>query len=136
MNLELSTPRRRSVMSLTPLIDVVFILLLFFMLASDFSQERSVAWSSVNEEQGQSPEQLLEFSLVYLQTTELYILDNKPITQTSLLEELAARQGVNPAHAVVVSVSAEIDVQTLLSLLATIKKLGITNVKMGGSKAP
>lgn len=35
--------RRRSLISLTPLIDVVFILLLFFMLASSFLDLRSIA---------------------------------------------------------------------------------------------
>jgi biopolymer transport protein ExbD len=36
------TPRRRTLISLTPLIDVVFILLVFFMLASNFSQLRAI----------------------------------------------------------------------------------------------
>jgi len=35
--------RRRAGVSLTPLIDVVFILLVFFMLASSFQQWRSIA---------------------------------------------------------------------------------------------
>lgn len=34
--------RRRSLISLTPLIDVVFILLIFFMLASSFMEWRSI----------------------------------------------------------------------------------------------
>lgn len=36
------TKRRRIAISLTPLIDVVFILLIFFMLASSFQKNRSV----------------------------------------------------------------------------------------------
>lgn len=35
-------PRRRSLISLTPLIDVVFILLLFFMLASSFTNLHAI----------------------------------------------------------------------------------------------
>jgi biopolymer transport protein ExbD len=38
-------PRRRSLISLTPLIDVVFILLVFFMLASNFTQIRAIGVS-------------------------------------------------------------------------------------------
>lgn len=34
--------RRRSLISLTPLIDVVFILLIFFMLASSFSTDQAI----------------------------------------------------------------------------------------------
>jgi biopolymer transport protein ExbD len=42
MRLELVTPARRRAISLTPLIDVVFILLLFFMLSSTFTQWRQL----------------------------------------------------------------------------------------------
>ncbi len=37
-----SIRRRRPLISLTPLVDVVFILLVFFMLASSFSDQRAV----------------------------------------------------------------------------------------------
>ena len=40
--LDTSRPRRRNLISLTPLIDVVFILLVFFMLASSFLDWRAV----------------------------------------------------------------------------------------------
>ncbi|WP_019627285.1 biopolymer transporter ExbD [Thioalkalivibrio sp. ALJT] len=40
--LDTSRPRRRNLISLTPLIDVVFILLVFFMLASSFLEWRAV----------------------------------------------------------------------------------------------
>ncbi|SBS35999.1 Biopolymer transport protein ExbD [Marinomonas spartinae] len=42
MPLNLSQPKRKQAISLTPLIDVVFILLLFFMLTSSFVPWRSV----------------------------------------------------------------------------------------------
>lgn len=43
MPLKLEQPRRKQLIGLTPLIDVVFILLLFFMLTSSF-----VAWRTVD----------------------------------------------------------------------------------------
>ncbi len=49
MLLDLSTVSRRQAISLTPLIDVVFILLLFFMLSSSFTQWRQVQLSSAVE---------------------------------------------------------------------------------------
>lgn len=42
LHLDTKPPRRRSLISLTPLIDVVFILLVFFMLASSFLHWRSI----------------------------------------------------------------------------------------------
>jgi biopolymer transport protein ExbD len=42
MHIESGAPRRRRLISLTPLIDVVFILLVFFMLASSFMEWRLI----------------------------------------------------------------------------------------------
>lgn len=42
MRLDLGAPRSRRAISLTPLIDVVFILLLFFMLSSQFLRLRQI----------------------------------------------------------------------------------------------
>lgn len=43
MHIEAPPPRRRAIVGLTPLIDVVFILLIFFMLATSFLDWRSVS---------------------------------------------------------------------------------------------
>ncbi|MFT5045378.1 MAG: biopolymer transport protein ExbD [Porticoccaceae bacterium] len=136
MNLDLQTTRRRSVISLTPLIDVVFILLLFFMLASNFSQERSVSWNSVGEGRNLMEDLPLESSRIYLQAAQRYVLDGITMSQAPLLEALAARHVANPLHSVVVSVSEEIDVQTLLDLIASIKNTGVEKVVMDASGTP
>ena len=135
MKLALAKPRRRSLMSLTPLIDVVFILLLFFMLASDFSQERSISWQSVDKGETQPSLQPIKSSRVFIQSTERILLDEIPVTQTELLKVMAERFRANPEHSVVIGVSTEIEVQTLLSLLAKIKKTGVENVVMSASSS-
>lgn len=51
-------PRRKSSISLTPLIDVVFILLLFFMLATSFTDWRQITLATgttTNPEQHSAP---------------------------------------------------------------------------------
>ena len=51
MQIELPPPRRRALISLTPLIDVVFILLIFFMLASSFLDWSAVPLSTPSAQQ-------------------------------------------------------------------------------------
>lgn len=136
MNLDLPTARRRTVISLTPLIDVVFILLLFFMLASNFSQERSVSWSSVGEGESRVEALPIESSRVHIEAAGWYILDGIAMPQSLVLDELVIRHGVNPTHSALVSVSEEIDVQTLLDLIGRIKQIGIEKVVMNASGNP
>lgn len=54
LNSALKKKRRRLPISLTPLIDVVFILLVFFMLASSFEKHRSVELVPPKEGKGKS----------------------------------------------------------------------------------
>ena len=136
MKLDLPTSRRRSVISLTPLIDVVFILLLFFMLASNFSKERTVSWNSAGESKSVNEALPLESSRVYLQAAGKYVLDGIPMPQSTMLAELATRYGVNPSHSATLSVSKEIDVQSMLDLIAQIKHTGIDKVVMDTSGTP
>lgn len=133
MDLHSPTHRRRLVISLTPLIDVVFILLLFFMLASNFTQERSVYWNSVVSGESESDELPLETSKLHIQTVGVFVLDGNTMPQSAVFDELAARQQANALHSVQVSVSEEIDVQALLSVIAGIKQLGINKVVMTGA---
>jgi len=123
-------------MSLTPLIDVVFILLLFFMLASNFSQERTVSWNSSAESRKQAEGLPLESTRIYLQAAGQHLLDGKAMAQSELLAELAARHAANSLHLAIVSVSEEVDVQTLLDLLARIKRTGVEKVVMEASGNP
>lgn len=63
MPLNLSQPKRKNAISLTPLIDVVFILLLFFMLTSSFVPWRIVdtplSVPSANETPAQEKENII-----------------------------------------------------------------------------
>ncbi len=64
--MQLNVPAKKSLnLSLTPLIDVVFLLLIFFMLASTFSRFSSLPLS-VNSGQSQS-ETLKKFILIRIQ---------------------------------------------------------------------
>jgi biopolymer transport protein ExbD len=134
VNLDLPAPKRRSVISLTPLIDVVFILLLFFMLASNFSQERSVAWATTSEGKGQAIDLALVPSQIYLQTAGQFVLDGSQVSQSVLIDTLKTRRSANPLHSAIVSVGKEVDVQTLLDLIASIKKTGVEKVVMSAAK--
>ena len=110
-------------------------MLLFFMLASNFSQERSVPWTSVSDGGNQTEDLPLAPSRIYLQAAGQFVLDGVTMPQPSMIKELRARQVENPLHSAIVSVSEDVDVQTLLNLIASIKQAGIEKVVMDASGA-
>ena len=79
------TRRHRALVSLTPLIDVVFILLVFFMLASSFSEQQAIPLSTPATGEA---ERVLPASLIRVQHDGLD-LNGEPLT----LAELQLRAG-------------------------------------------
>lgn len=121
-----STPKQVSRLSLTPLIDVVFLLLIFFILASTFMRFTSVPISSASRGSG-TPGQH-EIALVRLQADEGGLTVNgKHVTLSELQTTISGLEQKGVSHAVVQPVG-NADVQTLVSVLELLKKSNLKNV--------
>lgn len=123
----LSTPRRRNPISLTALIDVVFILLMFFMLTSTFSKEHSLALTKSQAVaapiQTEAPQLLLAYD------DGSFAFFNTSLTQLGNLSELAAL--ADAEKMVTVLPAAELRVQNIVALVETLKGTGFKQVNLG-----
>jgi biopolymer transport protein ExbD len=97
---------------MTPLIDVVFLLLLFFMLSSTFSKFGEIELSQASAG-GVSDAAPTERVFVQLGTTRL-VLNGAPVT----LDELAAQVETGQ---VLVSLDADVTAQRLVDLLVLLR---------------
>ena len=95
-----------------------------------------MSWTSVGDGGNQAEVLPSAPSIIYLQAAGHFVLDGVTMPQPSMLRELRARQVKNPLHSAIVSVSEDVDVQTLLNLIARIKQTGIEKVVMDSSGAP
>lgn len=116
--------------SLTPLIDVVFILLLFFMLSSSFIKWQQIALSSPSEAEQPSETALLRVlnlesnqGKVRFETRELNMYDQSELTRF-INEDTAANY--------VLTVSDGVNVQTMVTLLDKLKQAGAKKVALSG----
>ena len=125
---EFNTVRPKAIISLTPLIDVVFILLLFFMLATKFDTEHAFAVGAVSG----SAEHFVSDSpgKLHLLDEQTLSLDSVVLDEYAVKQELLKRYYENQSYAVSVSVSVAsgISVQSLLELILLIKKTGIQRI--------
>lgn len=102
-------PFRRRVLSLTPLVDVIFLLLLFFMLTSTFSRYGEIEVSAATSGTGSAS------GAAFLQLGETDIrLGGQMVTLNSLP---AALEGVR----VLVSLQSGVSSQRLVDLLAILR---------------
>ncbi len=127
--------KRKNIISLTPLIDVVFILLVFFMLASSFADWRSVALDTSTAAQP-APSQVTPFlvqlsavpsgdsvrSSEQLSQAQLRLNGN----EVSLQQLLTLAQQRQPADLIVsIQPLADTPVQALIALLDALDAAGV-----------
>ncbi len=115
-------------LSLTPLIDVVFILLLFFMLATNYQHWQAVPVNTAVLESSPSTDEAASVTIALRH--QRYFWDNEPLDQPELLARLDARLRRQPSVTVIVAPAAQAPVQTLVSLLELLRSAGIVNLSL------
>jgi biopolymer transport protein ExbD len=116
--------RRRAVISLTPLIDVVFILLVFFMLASSFMDWRTLDLGVARAGGGNGMRGAL---LVELDLGSVR-LSGRKVSETELQNILAARFKRDPDQRVLVKPRAGVPLQRAVELVDRIAAVGSKQV--------
>jgi biopolymer transport protein ExbD len=121
------TRRRRPLISLTPLIDVVFILLVFFMLASSFLDWRSIDLDApAQAAAGLSMEGAL---LVEIRADGLR-LSGETVSLDGLAERIAARVEAKPEQRVLVKPAQGVTLQEAVQVLDRLAAAGAAELSL------
>lgn len=123
--------RRRAQIGLTPLIDVVFILLVFFMLASSFLDWRSIEVAAGNT--GAARPGLEGALLVEIREDGLR-LSGQMVTPDDLSQRVEARLAERPDQRLVVRPGAGVDVQYTVSVLDRLTAAGARDVTLAEAR--
>ncbi len=114
--------RKRPMISLTPLIDVVFILLVFFMLASSFLDWRAIDLNTPSDARGRSS---AEGALMVELRPDGIRLSGERVSMAVLSERISARVAKNPEQKVIVKAAPGVSYQQAIDLL---DRLAASNV--------
>ena len=114
--------------SLTPLIDVVFILLIFFMLASSFLDWRSVDLS-VTSGMG-TAESADQAILIDLRADGSMTVESSPVTIRALPSLLKTKLEGNREQRVVIRSEPGVPLQRAIDTLDLIRSIGAINVSL------
>jgi len=132
--LEAPLSKQRRMISITPLIDVVFILLLFFMLSSTFSRMKQIELKTVQSSSASAQESVSE--KLVLTAREQVVYQNKTYALASpafnaVLADLAAQQAK-----LVVAAWPDVPVQNLILLVDQAHQANIADVNIAQSVKP
>lgn len=118
---------------LTPMLDVVFILLIFFVVTATFLSESAIDAAS-NENNETPPEQdddkkniLVELG----QNNEITINgEPRPILESQIRANIDRLKAENPAASVIIRPSPRSNVQTLVAVMDSARQAGIVNISI------
>jgi biopolymer transport protein ExbD len=114
--------------SLTPLIDVVFILLVFFMLASSYLDWRSVDLTvSSGVGAATSAQRAI---LISLRADGSVTVGSKPIAKQALRSVLTARLAEKREQRIVIRSDPGVPLQRAVNTLDLVRSIGATNVSL------
>lgn len=118
---------------MTPMLDVVFILLIFFVVTSSFIREHSVALDrpsqSASPDPGKSP-------IFHLRIDEQgqYWIRQRSVDERLLLAEFQQAQAEQPDLGLLIEAHHSTSTQSLIAAVDAAKGTGITNVKVAAYK--
>ncbi len=124
--------------NLTPLIDVVFLLLIFFMITTTFDRDAKIKIDLPTTQNARSVPQKETMELLidaqgkyYLDGKE--VLNNKPETLFRAMSQALDTRGKNPP--LVISADANSNYQSVVTAMDIAGRLGLTNFSMATSQS-
>ncbi len=126
--MQLSSPNKKSLVNLTPLIDVVFILLIFFMLASNF-----IRWHYIELSVGEASEIEIDhqkISIISINPDSSYALNEKPLPIDIIMTSVREQVSKNIEHPIVVQPKEGTDVQAMVNVLNRLKNFAGNNISI------
>jgi len=116
--------------SLTPVIDVVFILLIFFMLASNFNKIGEIDINITKETNAVNKEDIKIIELLIRQD-ETVISDGKVYDDNDLITMIKHLTNDNSKYSIILSSKDDVTYQRFLYLMNFLKNNEISNINIG-----
>ena len=119
--------------SLTPIIDVVFILLIFFMLATNFQSFNKTDIKLSNESASVSQSDKRIYLIEFNKDGE-FTLNKQSLTQRKIKAAILESKKNDEEFMVVLKGSKDTDIQDILNIIADFKVSNINEITIGISK--
>jgi|TARA_B110000914_G_scaffold201670_1_gene194095 biopolymer transport protein ExbD len=115
--------------NIAPLIDIVFLLLIFFMLASEFTDFKTIDMVSPNQSNKEINKTKLPI-IIELSENGIININNKEIAFNKLSIIVDDMLTNNKINKVVISTPNETKVNVLIKIVDIIRSLGIENIAL------
>ena len=133
MTLNKISKKKNLKINIIPLIDIIFLMLVFFMLATNFTKNNEVSFSVNNQKQISNQQNKDKLMILYLKDNKIFF-EEKIIKLKDLENRYFDNWNSNNFDKIVILNDKKSSIQILLNLMDLIKKNKIKNVNF--SDAP
>ena len=116
--------------SLTPIIDVVFILLIFFMLASNFNKVGELSME-ISKESTKASDDDIKIIKLQVRQDQTVISDGKIYDDKDVVPMLQLTMKESKNHSIILTAKENVTYQRYLNLMGYLKKNKINNITIG-----
>ena len=120
--------RRRSIISLTPLIDVVFILLIFFIVTANFIKEPGLEVNRPDSETAE-PTENAAILIAVGNAGEIY-MDGRRIDKRQVKANVVRLLAENPQGSVVIQADEKATADTIMAVMDGAREAGVYNISL------
>ncbi|AUM13955.1 ExbD/TolR family protein [Ketobacter alkanivorans] len=120
-------------LDLTPMLDVVFIMLIFFIVTTSFVKESGIAVNTPEAETAQRQESANILIAIH-ESGDIWI-DGRPIDVRALKAQVARMHAENPQGTVVVQSDEKADTGVLVKVMDQIRLAGIQQIAVAARRA-
>ena len=128
MNL-FSKEKKSIEINVAPLIDIVFLLLIFFMLASEFTDFKTIDMISPNQSNKDIAKTNLPI-IINLSSDGIITLDQKKIKLSNLANTVTKKLINTTEKKIIISTPNETKINLLIKIVDKIRSLGIENIAL------
>ena len=119
---------------LTPMLDVVFILLIFFVVTATFLSETAISAASRDNNNNETPPEDDDKKNILFEigaNNEIVLNGNpRPIIATQIRSNIDQLKAENPAASVIIQPNFESDVSTLVMIMDAARQAGMANISI------
>jgi biopolymer transport protein ExbD len=119
--------KKKLQINIIPLIDIIFLMLVFFMLATNFSKNKEISFSINNQKKVINQSSQKELMMVFLRDKKI-MFNNKEVSLKDLEEKYLKKWSSLNYEKIILLNDDQSTIQLLISVLDLIKKNNIKDV--------
>lgn len=124
--------KEESQIDLTPMLDVVFILLIFFVVTASFLKESTLPIRGQDPNNNPPPpdEEQKQNAMIQISAEDRIFLNNEPVDLFAMRPRLASIRAENPDASVIIRPNKQSKAETLVVIMNAAREAGAANIQI------